>query len=98
MLSSSTDMRSALTRAMTAAIVGKVVNFTVSRSNNNGGGLWSSWLNDWKKNGGASIHVQNEIDEVQQKQQQKRQSSSNLQPLPMTSSDNGQKEHKEQVQ
>ena len=46
----STDLRAALTRAMTSALVGKVVNLTVSRTNQ-GSGRWSSWLSDWKTKG-----------------------------------------------
>jgi hypothetical protein len=33
---------------MTAPIVGKVINFTVSMGNSRG---WTSWLNDWKNSG-----------------------------------------------
>lgn len=44
----STDMRAALTRAMTAAIVAKVINFTVSRSSAKS--TWATWLDDWKYN------------------------------------------------
>jgi hypothetical protein len=51
----SPDLRAALTRAMTAAIVGKVINFTVSRSKGNP--IWSAWLSDWKYNAGAEIHI-----------------------------------------
>ena len=46
LMNKSTDMRAALTRAMTSAIVGKVVNFTVSRST--GGANWMHWLEDWR--------------------------------------------------
>jgi hypothetical protein len=55
----SADLRSALTRAMTAAIVGKVVNLTVSRSV---GTLptWSTWLDDWKYSGGAKVNIASE--------------------------------------
>mmetsp|Transcript_20664 Transcript_20664/g.42174 ORF Transcript_20664/g.42174 Transcript_20664/m.42174 type:complete len:469 (+) Transcript_20664:374-1780(+) len=55
----SADLRSALTRSMTAAIVGKVVNLTVSRSV---GTLptWSTWLDDWKHSGGAKVNVASE--------------------------------------
>ena len=45
-LAHSTDMRSAMTRAMSAAVVGKVINFTVSRSR--GAKPWASWLEDFK--------------------------------------------------
>lgn len=50
----STDMRAALTRAMTAAIASKVVNYTVSKSTSNKS--WSTWLTDWK-NSAASVNL-----------------------------------------
>lgn len=52
----SADLRSALTRSMTAAIVGKVINLTVSRSV---GSLptWSTWLDDWKGTDAARVNV-----------------------------------------
>lgn len=56
LMESSTDLRAALTRAMTSALVGKIVNLTVSRKDgmvNN----WSGWLADWKHNDGASVQV-----------------------------------------
>ena len=43
----SDDMRSTLTRAMTAAVVGKVINFTVSRSKFTD--KWTSWLGNWQQ-------------------------------------------------
>lgn len=57
LMHSSTDLRAAITRAMTTALVGKVVNLTISRSS---AGLpnWSAWLADWKRNDGASVQVQ----------------------------------------
>jgi len=57
LMARSTDMRSAMTRAMTAAVVGKVIHFTVSRSQ----ALpttWSTWLDDWKHSAGATIEVE----------------------------------------
>lgn len=50
----STDMRAAMTRAMAAAIVGKVINFTVSNANRPS---WTSWLSDWKQADGTRISV-----------------------------------------
>ena len=55
LMAKSTDMRSAMTRAMTAAIVGKVINFTVSRSARMP--TWSTWLDDWRHNAGAQVQV-----------------------------------------
>eukprot|EP00562_Extubocellulus_spinifer_P033445 CAMPEP_0178682680 /NCGR_PEP_ID=MMETSP0699-20121125/1900_1 /TAXON_ID=265572 /ORGANISM="Extubocellulus spinifer, Strain CCMP396" /LENGTH=186 /DNA_ID=CAMNT_0020327225 /DNA_START=1275 /DNA_END=1835 /DNA_ORIENTATION=- len=49
-LRTSSDMRAAMTRSMTAAVVGKVVNFTVSRGREGGGKdgepTWSAWLRE----------------------------------------------------
>jgi CRP-like cAMP-binding protein len=53
----SIDMRAGLTRAMTAAVVGKVINFTVSRSS--GKASWSTWLDDWT---GAKVKIEKEDD------------------------------------
>ena len=58
LMEKSTDMRAALTRAMTAAIVGKVINFTVSRSKANQ--TWATWLGDWKYNAGAEVNIEDE--------------------------------------
>uniref|UniRef100_A0A7S4JSN2 Cyclic nucleotide-binding domain-containing protein n=2 Tax=Odontella aurita TaxID=265563 RepID=A0A7S4JSN2_9STRA len=58
LMKSSSDMRSAMTRAMTAVVVGRVVNFTVSRST--GTPTWSTWLDQWKHSGGAILNVQSE--------------------------------------
>jgi len=44
LMKSSTDLRAALTRAMSSALVGKVVNLTVSRTHTNY--PWSEWLKD----------------------------------------------------
>ena len=58
LMGKSTDMRAALTRAMTAAIVGKVINFTVSRSKANQ--TWATWLGDWKYNAGAEVNIEDD--------------------------------------
>ena len=50
LMKSSTDLRASMTRAMTAPIVGKVINFTVSMGNKKG--AWATWLDDWKNSGG----------------------------------------------
>jgi CRP-like cAMP-binding protein len=55
LMARSTDMRAALTRAMTAAIVAKVINFTVSRSSAKT--TWATWLDDWKYNAGAQVQT-----------------------------------------
>jgi CRP-like cAMP-binding protein len=59
LMGSSNDLRSALTRAMTSALVGKVVNLTVSRTQQ---GLphWSTWLSDWGSNDGAKVSLRSE--------------------------------------
>ena len=45
-MKSSLDMQGSLTRAMTAAIVGKVLNFMVSRTN--ALPTWTTWLDNWR--------------------------------------------------
>lgn len=57
---SSTDLRSALTRAMTSALVGKVVNLTISRTYHQGTPRWVNWLSDWRTNDGAKINLRSE--------------------------------------
>ena len=52
----SADLRSALTRSMTAAIVGKVTNLTVSRSERTLP-TWSTWLDDWKQGDKTRVNV-----------------------------------------
>mmetsp|Transcript_13368 Transcript_13368/g.24007 ORF Transcript_13368/g.24007 Transcript_13368/m.24007 type:complete len:137 (+) Transcript_13368:3-413(+) len=54
LMSSSTDMRGALTRAMTNAVVGKVVNMTVSRAKVP---QWTAWLGDWTREDGAQVEL-----------------------------------------
>lgn len=57
LMKSSTDLRASMTRAMTAPIVGKVINFTVSMGNQKG--TWATWLNDWKNSGdNTEVHVE----------------------------------------
>ena len=56
LMESSTDLRGALTRAMTSALVGKVVNLTISRQDGSPN-KWAGWLSDWKNNDGASVQV-----------------------------------------
>jgi len=60
LMARSTDMRAAMTRAMTAAIVGKVIHFTVSRAQS--GAILPMWLQDWKYSAGAKIEVDEEED------------------------------------
>ncbi len=45
---------------MTAAIVGKVINFTVSRSKQ----TWATWLGDWKYNAGAEVNIEDDTSNV----------------------------------
>jgi CRP-like cAMP-binding protein len=56
LMNTSGDLRSALTRAMTSALVGKVVNLTISRSNNTLPN-WSTWLSEWSRNDGTRVEV-----------------------------------------
>ena len=48
-------MRGALTRAMTSAVVGKVVNMTISRAKLP---QWTAWLRDWTRDDGATVQLQ----------------------------------------
>ena len=64
LLKTSNDMRSAMTRSLTASVVGKVVNFTISRGKERdrgkyGSPTWSSWLNDGTtaNNGAEEVKV-----------------------------------------
>ncbi|KAG7365042.1 Popeye conserved region protein [Nitzschia inconspicua] len=54
LMSTSTDMRGALTRAMTSAVVGKVVNMTFSRAKLP---QWTAWLRDWNRDDGAQVQL-----------------------------------------
>lgn len=57
LMGTSPDLRSALTRAMTGALVGKVINLTVSRTQQ-GLPRWTSWLSDWKSEGdGVKVNL-----------------------------------------
>jgi hypothetical protein len=47
-------MRGALTRAMTSAVVGKVVNMTFSRAKVP---QWTDWLGDWTREDGAEVQL-----------------------------------------
>ena len=60
LMKSSTDLRSALTRAMSSALVGKVVNLTISRSNSTKV-PWLEWLEDWKGKDRTSVEIQSEF-------------------------------------
>ena len=63
LMNTSTDLRGAMTRAMTAPIVGKVINFTVSKSAGKPG--WIAWLDDWKSSGARISTFQNESNTLQ---------------------------------
>jgi CRP-like cAMP-binding protein len=65
----SSDMRGAMTRVMTAAIVGKVINFTVARKTTVVP-TWSTWLDDIRFKGGATVQVssRDETDEAGESQ------------------------------
>jgi hypothetical protein len=43
-----------MTRAMTSAVVGKVMNMTISKAQTP---TWSVWLSDWTRDDGAVIKV-----------------------------------------
>lgn len=58
LMKSSTDLRAAITRAMSSALVGKVVNLTVSRGTHNAKVPWLEWLKDWKSKDGTSVEIQ----------------------------------------
>lgn len=47
LMEKSSDMQAALTRAMTSAVVGKVINFTVSRRS--GQPSWQTFLDAWRR-------------------------------------------------
>lgn len=58
-MASSVDMKSAMNRAMTAAIIAKVINFTVSRSKARIP-QWSSWLDEMKYGSYSSTHAESQ--------------------------------------
>ena len=62
-MSKSTDFRASLSRAMTSAIVSKVINFTVGKTSNLP--TWQSWLDDWRYNAGASVTVKTDMDDLE---------------------------------
>jgi len=68
LMKSSTDLRASMTRAMTAPIVGKVINFTVSMGNQKG--VWASWLNDWKFSGENTEVVVEQKEEIPGKEEE----------------------------
>jgi CRP-like cAMP-binding protein len=55
LMSKSSDMRGGLTRAMSSAIVGKVINFTVSRSK--APTSFTAWLQEWTVSASSSVNV-----------------------------------------
>ena len=61
-MSKSTYFRAALSRAMTSAIVSKVINFTISKTNSLP--TWQSWLDHWKYNAGAQVQVKTDLDDL----------------------------------
>eukprot|EP00531_Pseudo-nitzschia_arenysensis_P010179 CAMPEP_0116134640 /NCGR_PEP_ID=MMETSP0329-20121206/10760_1 /TAXON_ID=697910 /ORGANISM="Pseudo-nitzschia arenysensis, Strain B593" /LENGTH=431 /DNA_ID=CAMNT_0003629377 /DNA_START=9 /DNA_END=1304 /DNA_ORIENTATION=- len=61
LMKSSTDLRAALTRAMSSALVGKVVNLTMSRSQNTAVPPWLEWLKEWKSTDGTSVEIDSEF-------------------------------------
>ncbi|KAL3914779.1 MAG: hypothetical protein SGILL_005958 [Bacillariaceae sp.] len=59
LMESSVDLRSAMTRAMSSALVGKVVNLTVSRAQHEKV-PWLAWLTERKSRYGSNIQVTEE--------------------------------------
>jgi CRP-like cAMP-binding protein len=59
LMESSVDIRSALTRAMSSALVGKVVNLTISRGQHDKV-PWLAWLKAGKDRDGSSVEVREE--------------------------------------
>lgn len=59
LMESSVDLRSALTRAMSIALVGKVVNLTISRAHH-GKVPWLEWLVERRGRDGSTVEVQEE--------------------------------------
>jgi CRP-like cAMP-binding protein len=60
LMETSVDMRSAMTRAMSSALVGKVVNLTISRTHE-GKVPWLVWLTERKSKDGTNVHVSEEL-------------------------------------
>ncbi|KAG7358349.1 Popeye conserved region protein [Nitzschia inconspicua] len=59
LMESSVDLRAALTRAMSSALVGKVVNLTISRAQHEKV-PWLAWLTAGKTRDGSSVEVRQE--------------------------------------
>jgi hypothetical protein len=60
LMETSVDLRSALSRAMSSALVGKVVNLTISRSQHEGV-PWLVWLTERKSKHGSTVEVREEL-------------------------------------
>jgi CRP-like cAMP-binding protein len=60
LMTHSTDLRAALTRAMSSALVGKVVNLAVSRTHHDKV-PWLEWLKDWKHKDGTTVEIRSDI-------------------------------------
>ena len=60
LMESSVDLRSALTRAMSSALVGKVVNLTISRAQQERV-PWLVWLTERKSKNGSKVEVTEEL-------------------------------------
>lgn len=56
LMETSTDLRAALARAMTAAMVAKVINLTIER-NDRSRQSWITWLTDWRSKDDYHIEV-----------------------------------------
>ena len=61
LMESSTDLKSALARAMTSAVVAKVVNLTVTHHTDSTS-TWRRWLSDWRRStDGSEVHIQDKL-------------------------------------
>jgi len=68
LMNRSGDFRGALSRAMTSAIVSKVINFTISKTTQLP--TWSTWLDDWRYNAGASVNVKADMEEEEEEEEE----------------------------
>jgi len=82
-MKSSRDMKDSLTRAMTAAVVGKVVNFMVSRQS--AIPKWSTMLDNWR-HAGPRHRQDEEMGETEEEEEEEVNNSLQTQPLATSAS------------